>query len=63
MYQDRQTNIISYSKLKSLEFLDSSKNYYKGASMGKGEKIDFTVPYRGNPGVGNYRLPSIFDRY
>ena len=63
IYQDKQTNVISYSKLKSPQFLDGSKRWYRGASFGKGSKTDFTVPFRGNPGVGNYRLPSIFDRY
>ena len=64
MYQDRQTNVISYSKLATLKFYDDqSKKYYKGASIGKGSKTDFTSVYRGNPGVGNYKLPSIFDRY
>ena len=36
IYQDRQTNVISYSKLRSFQFLDSSKQYYRGASFGKG---------------------------
>ena len=64
IYQDKQTNIISYSKLSSMKFFDpSSKKYYKGAAIGKGEKTDFTYQYRHNPGVGDYKLPSIFDRY
>ena len=47
-----------------MKFLEEhSHKYYKGASIGKGEKSDFARPYRENPGVGNYRLPSIFDRY
>ena len=64
LYQDKQTNIISYSKLSTMKFFDNnSKQYYRGASFGKGEKTDFTHQYRYNPGVGHYKLPSIFDRY
>ena len=47
-----------------MKFFDNnSKKYYKGAAFGKGEKTDFTHQYRHNPGVGDYKLPSIFDRY
>jgi hypothetical protein len=64
IYQDKQTNIISYSKLPSMKFEEEhSKKYYKGASIGVGNKADFTIYYRQNPGVGQYKLPSIFDRY
>lgn len=63
-YNDKQTNIISYSKLPSMQFMDSTtKQYYRGASFGKGQKTDFARVFKGNPGVGDYRLPSIFDRY
>lgn len=63
-YVDKQTNIISYSKLPSMKFEEEhSKKYYKGASIGVGNKSDFTAYYRYNPGVGQYKLPSIFDRY
>lgn len=63
-YQDKQTDVISYSKLSSMKFLNEvSRQYYKGSSFGKGEKTDFARQYKGNPGVGDYRLPSIFDRY
>lgn len=41
----------------------TTKNYYKGASLGVGTKYDFTQFYKHNPGVGQYKLPSIFDRY
>jgi hypothetical protein len=32
-------------------------------NIGYGDKTDFTKLTRNNPGVGEYRLPSIFDRY
>ena len=32
-------------------------------NIGLGNKIDFTKQTRNNPGVGEYKLPSIFDRY
>lgn len=64
LYQDKQTNIISYSKLPSMNFEQAqSRKYYKGASIGRGGKYDFTFFYRDNPGVGQYKLPSIFDKY
>lgn len=64
IYQDRQTDVISYSKLPSMKYEDpTSKKYYKGASIGIGTKHDFTHLYKQNPGVGQYKLPSIFDRY
>ncbi len=63
-YQDKQTNIISYSRLPDMKFEEQhSHKYYKGASIGKGTKADFTLYYKQNPGVGQYKLPSIFDRY
>lgn len=64
IYQDKPSDVVSYSKLPSMKFEEQqSKKYYKGASMGKGNKSDFTEYYRHNPGVGQYKLPSIFDRY
>jgi len=36
---------------------------YKGASIGRGSKQDFTAVGSGKPGVGEYYLPSIWDRY
>lgn len=35
----------------------------KGASIGLGNKHDFTAVRKQNPGVGQYRLPSIWDKY
>jgi hypothetical protein len=40
-----------------------AKMFYKGASIGKGQKHDFTTLQKQNPGVGVYHLPSIWDRY
>lgn len=40
-----------------------SKQYYRGASIGKGNKTDFTSMVKDNPGPGGYHLPSIWDRY
>lgn len=59
LYQDKQSQIISYSRLSSMKF----EKHYKGASIGNGSKTDFSEQYRSNPGVGQYKLPSIFDRY
>ena len=37
IYQDKQTDIISYSRLGSFKFFDNhAKKFYKGASIGKG---------------------------
>lgn len=64
IYQDKQTDVISYSKLPSMQFDgEYTKRKYRGASFGKGQKTDFARPFRYNPGVGDYKLPSIFDRY
>lgn len=47
-----------------MDLLDShAKVYYKGASIGVGNKSDFTSLHKSNPGVGVYNLPSIWDRY
>jgi hypothetical protein len=46
------------------QFSDFSSNrplYDYG--MSKSKKTDFTRPYRHNPGVGQYKLPSIWDKY
>jgi hypothetical protein len=37
--------------------------YYRGASIGRGSKHDFTEMGKGRPGVGEYFLPTIWDRY
>jgi hypothetical protein len=56
---------VSYLRDKyQMDFKDPhAKAYYKGASIGKGSKLDFTNLHRSNPGVGVYNLPSIWDRY
>lgn len=64
-YVDKQNTNVSYIKERNgMDFLDPhAKAYYKGASIGVGNKSDFTNQYRSNPGVGVYNLPSIWDRY
>ena len=64
-YGDRQNTNISYLKDRdSFDFKNShAKVYYRGASIGKGDKSDFTSLQKSTPGVGGYNLPSIWDRY
>ena len=38
-----------------------SGKFYRGASIGYGDKTDFV--HKGSPGIGKYKLPSIWDRY
>ena len=38
-----------------------SGKFYRGASIGYGDKTDFA--HKGSPGIGKYKLPSIWDRY
>ncbi len=58
---------ISYSDpAKQSDFSPDNKNGYhhrKGADISLGRKMDFTRPFKNNPGVGQYRLPSIWDKY
>ncbi len=64
IYQDKQNQNVTYLGNRSFEFKDClTKKYYRRASLGKGEKTDFTKEVKSNPGVGNYKLPSIWDRY
>jgi hypothetical protein len=35
----------------------------RGWNMSRGGKFDFTREFRGNPGVGEYKLPSIWSKY
>ncbi len=45
-----------------MEFKEKhSGKFYRGASVGYGDKTDFA--HKGSPGVGRYKLPSIWDRY
>ena len=66
-YVDRENTNCSYLRDRDtpvFDFMENhSKNYYRGASIGKGNKSDFTAERRHSPGVGNYTLPSIWDRY
>lgn len=58
---------MSYSDPAKLsDFSPENKNGYqhkKGADISTGRKVDFTRPYKNNPGVGQYKLPSIWDKY
>lgn len=65
-YVDKQNHNVSYirEEKRDFDFLDKhSKLYYRGASIGKADKSDFTSQYKSNPGVGVYNLPCIWDRY
>jgi hypothetical protein len=35
----------------------------RGPYITKSSKFDFTRQFRGNPGVGSYKLPSIWSKY
>ena len=58
---------VSYSDpYKFSDFSPDNKNGYthsKGPDISLSKKSDFTRPYKGNPGVGQYKLPSIWDKY
>lgn len=58
---------ISYSDpAKQSDFSPENKNGYhhrKGPDISLSNKYDFTKQYKNNPGVGQYRLPSIWDKY
>lgn len=46
-----------------MDFYDKiSGRYYKGASIGKGKRIDITQASE-NPVVRLYKLPTIFNHY
>jgi hypothetical protein len=63
---DKQNQNVSYlrEEKRDFDFKDKhAKVYYRGASIGRGDKYDFTNQYKSNPGVGVYNLPCIWDRY
>lgn len=63
-YQDRQNERISYLRDRSFQFKSpETGKYYRGAGLGYGGKTDFAKQKQSVPGVGNYKLPSIWDRY
>ena len=63
IYQDKQNQRVTYLKDRSFELKDPvSGKFYKGAGLGYGDKTDFSGQ-KSIPGVGNYQLPSIWDRY
>ncbi len=64
-FSDKHDSKVSYLKGKdAFDFKDGhAKVYYRGASIGVGDRSDFTKRQRSNRGVGVYNLPSIWDRY
>jgi hypothetical protein len=65
-YIDKQNQNVSYIREEKRDFDFKDKHarvYYRGASIGRGDKYDFTNQYKSNPGVGVYNLPCIWDRY
>lgn len=41
----------------------SSKKLSRGTGFGSGVKTDFTQETKKYPGVGEYKLPTIWDKY
>lgn len=63
-YGDRKNDRVSYLHEQSFEFRSPGLGRnYQGKSIGYGGKVDFTRGGHNVPGVGNYKLPSIWDRY
>lgn len=64
-YRDKPNQNVSYLRERDgLDFKNEhAKIYYKGASIGMGQKFDFSNVFKTNPGVGAYHLPSLWDRY
>ena len=56
---------VSYSDPEKLSDFYSPKKQgpVKGYNMSLGKKSDFARPYKYIPGVGSYKLPSIWDKY
>ena len=62
--EDKKNPNVCYQGVSNMDFKDSkSMKYYRGASIGRGSKYDFTEQGKGRPGVGEYFLPTIWDRY
>lgn len=60
--ESAKTKVSYHQGLQDFNFMNvHSGKYYKGASIGKGGKYDFTKE-RKSPGVGTYHIPSIFDK-
>lgn len=53
---------VSYSD--PAKFSDFSPSHWsRGPNISTSKKTDFTRQYKNNPGVGAYKLPSIWDKY
>ncbi len=53
MLEDKKSDYISYQSGGTFEFKETSNDrYYKGASIGRGSKVDFIHAIKANPGVG-----------
>lgn len=61
-FENKQDNegYQSYTYVRDSDF-DVRKR--KGASIGYGNKHDFTKDIKLNPGVGRYEIPSVWDKY
>ena len=53
---------VSYCDPDKISDFSPSKHHYK-YNMSLSHKVDFTKPYKNNPGVGQYKLPSIWEKY
>ena len=56
-----QNQNVTYLDPERHSFQFKREGRYRGASLGYGQKSDFIK--KGVPGVGDYKLPSIWDRY
>lgn len=53
MLEDKKSDYVSYQSGGTFEFKElKTDRYYKGASIGRGSKVDFIKATRKNPGVG-----------
>lgn len=52
---------VSYLDPEKMSDFAVSKD--RGPYITKSSKFDFTRQFRGNPGVGSYKLPSIWSKY
>jgi hypothetical protein len=62
-FPDQKPNSPFVSYIDPLKSSDFSPQHKKGWHISRGSKFDFTRQYRGNPGVGSYKLPSIWSKY
>ena len=62
-FQEHKSNSPYVSYINPEKLSDFSIAKTKGWDMSKGTKLDFTRPYKNNPGVGSYKLPSIWSKY